>query len=83
MMQPLDDSNTDVKSCFQIARVTRPLMSVGKLCDNGLAVTFNDKQSVVRDKADAQICVFERAPGGLYSCKFRLKRPDPGFPGRG
>ena len=82
-MQPLDDSSVDVKSCFQIARVTRPLMSVGKPCDNGLEVTFNDKQAIVRDKDGAQICSFERAPGGLYLCKFRLKRPDLGFPRQG
>ena len=82
-MRPLEDGTIDVKSCFQIARVTRPLMSVGKLCDNGLEVTFNDKQAIVRDKDGAQICCFERAPGGLYLCKFRLKRPDLGFPRQG
>ena len=82
-MQLLEDGNIDVKSCFQIARVTRPLMSVGKLCDNGLEVTFNDKQAIVRDKDGARICCFGRAPGGLYLCKFRLKRPDLGFPRQG
>ena len=29
-----------------------------------------------------QVCTFERAPGGLYLGKFRLKSPSPGFAGR-
>jgi len=83
-LEPLDDPATSLSSCFQIARVTRPLMSVGKICDNGCKVEFDDTQAIVRDKAGVQICVFERKPGGgLYVCKFRLKSPSPGFAGRG
>ena len=82
-MQPLQDSSVDMQSCFQTARVTRPLMSVGKMCDNGLEVTFNDKRAIVRDKDGAQVCVFERAPGGLYLGKFRLKCPSQGFTRQG
>ena len=54
-METLNDENVAMKSCFQIARVTRPLMSVGKMCDNGLEVTFNDLRATVRDKDGAQI----------------------------
>ena len=54
-------------------------MSVGKMCDNGLEVTFDDVKAVVRDKNGVQICVFERKPGGLYLGKFRLKCPKSGF----
>ena len=82
-MQPMGDATVDMRSCFQIARVTRPLMSVGKMCDNGLTVTFDDKQAVVKDKDGLAVCTFERAPGGLYLGKFRLKNPSPGFAGRG
>ena len=49
-MQPMDDPSVDVRGCFQIARVTRPLMSVGKMWDNGLTVVFDDKRAVVKDK---------------------------------
>ena len=31
---------SDVQSIFQIAAVTRPLMSVGKICDEGHNVTI-------------------------------------------
>ena len=58
-------------------------MSVGKMCDNGLEVTFDDVKAVVRDKSGAQICVFERKPGGLYLGNFRLKCPRSGFPRQG
>ena len=82
-MQPLNDSSVDMKSCFQIARVTRPLMSVGKMCDNGITILFDDKHAVVRDKGGLEVCTFQRAPGGLYLGKFRLKSPNPDFAGRG
>ena len=82
-MQPMDDSSVAMSSCFQIARVTRPLMSVGKMCDNGLEITFNAERAVVKDKDGLQVCVFERQPGGLYLGKFRLKRPSPGFTRQG
>ena len=78
-LEPLNDSGTPLQSCFQIARVTRPLMSVGRICDNGLKVEFDDKQAVVRDKDGTSVCMFERKPGGLYTCRFRLKSPASGF----
>ena len=37
----------DIKSVFQIAAVTRPLMSVGKICDEGHSVTFYSVMAVV------------------------------------
>ena len=51
------DNTTELKSCFQIARVTRPLMSVGRLCDSGMSVVFNDKQAVVNDAEGQCVCV--------------------------
>ena len=42
------DGSTSLKSCFQIARVTRPLMSVGKICDSGLKVEFTDTKATVK-----------------------------------
>ena len=82
-IQPMFDNTTGLKSCFQIARVTRPLMSVGRLCDSGMQVAFSDKQAVVSHSEGNQVCVFERKPGGLNTCKFRLKRPSPDFVRRG
>ena len=54
-------------------------MSAGRICDNGTKVEFDDKQAVVRDAEGQQVCVFERKPGGLYTCKFWVKSPTPGF----
>ena len=64
IMQPMGDASVDMHSCFRIARVTRPLMSVGKMCDNGLTVTFDDKCAIVKDKDGLAVCTFERASGG-------------------
>ena len=45
-----------------------------------MKVEFDDKMAIVRDPHGAQVCVFERQPGGLYLAKFRLKSPGSGFP---
>ena len=67
----------EVESVFQIAAVTRPLMSVGKICDNGHSITFNAVMAVVTDKSGGEICRFQRQPGGLYIAKLKLKAPTP------
>ena len=38
---PKLDGVNGVTSIFQVAKVTRPLMSVGHICDQGLKVTFD------------------------------------------
>ena len=37
-----DAPGSDVQSIFQIAAVTRPLMSWGKICDEGHEITFSN-----------------------------------------
>ena len=67
-------------SVFQIAAVTRPLMSVGKICDEGHTVLFDDTKAVVCNSEGAEICRFERSPrGGLYVARMKLRNPQ-GFP---
>ena len=70
-----DNGGHNVKSVFQIAAVTRPLMSVGRICDEGHEVTFNAVMAVVKDQKGTEICRFERQPGGLYVAKMKLKNP--------
>ena len=70
---------SDVQSVFQIAAVTRPLMSVGKICDEGHEVTFSNVCAVVRNKDGNELCKFHRDSGGLYVAKLRLRNP-LGFP---
>ena len=70
-----------VKSVFQIAEVTRPLMSVSKVCDQGMRCVFEETHALVIDKKSGkEVLRFERH-GGLYVAKMRLKRPE-GFVGQ-
>ena len=65
---------SDVQSIFQIAAVTRPLMSVGKICDEGHNITFDSVCAVVRSKDGQALCIFHRElSGGLYVAKLKLK----------
>ena len=79
----LSDCNVgrDIQSVFQIAAVTRPLLSVGRICDEGHSITFNDVMAVVHDKEGGEICRFHRNPGGLYVAKLKLRSP-AGFGGQ-
>ena len=73
------EDGTEIKSVFQIAAVTRPLMSVGKICDEDLTVVFQKRAATIFDKEKNVVCIFERSPGGLYVAKLRLKAPASGF----
>ena len=64
------------KSTFQSARVTRPLMSVAKICGNGFRCVFDDKQAKIIDTEGQVACTFERK-GGLYVSRMKLKAPPP------
>lgn len=66
-----------VNSTFQVAKVSRPLMSVGRLCESGMRVIFEKNIAKVEAPGDSVVCVFERQPGGLYTTKFKLKKPPP------
>jgi hypothetical protein len=70
----------DITSTFQVAKVSRPLMSVGRLCDVGMQVLFGKDKARVIAPDGAEVCVFERSNGGLYLCKFRLKKPPNPIP---
>ena len=71
----------DIQSVFQIAAVTRPLMSVGRICDEGHNITFDAVMAVVKSKDGGEICRFHRNPNGLYVAKLRLRSP-AGFGGQ-
>ena len=70
----------NMQAVFQIAAVTRPLMSVGKICDNGHSITFNNVMAVVVDSEGNEVCKFHRNNGGLYVAKLKLRSPQ-GFGG--
>ena len=70
-----DSEGNDVRSIFQTAAVTRPLMSVGRICDEGHEVLFNNVAAVVRDSSGDEICRLTRQAGGLYVAKMKLRSP--------
>ena len=77
-----DGPVNSVSSTFHGVKVTRTLMSVGHICDQGLHVVFDKTKAVVTNKEGAEICVFHRCDSGLYISKMKLKRPLPfGGPG--
>ena len=58
----LDESvGRDLSSVFQIAAVTRPLMSVGNICDEGHEVIFRSDMAIVNDPQGSEICRFTRS----------------------
>ena len=65
----------DINSTFQVAKVTRPLWSVGMICDEGFDVKFSKESAVVQTKEGKDVCKFQRK-GGLYVTEFHLK-PEP------
>ena len=65
----------DIESVFQIAAVTRPLMSVGKICDEGHSITFNATMAVVHGADGLELCRFVRNSSGLYVAKLKLRSP--------
>ena len=62
-------------SVFQIAAVHRPLMSVGRICDNGNEVLFTADKAIVRGTDGTELCTFTRSGGGLYVAKLKLSSP--------
>ena len=46
----------DLSLIFQIAAVTRPLMSVGKMCDEGHDIAFDAVHAVDREAGGAELC---------------------------
>ena len=70
-----------LSSVFQVAEVTRPLMSVSRICDQGFVCVFDDVEAKAQTNDGKHVCSFARE-GGLYVAKLKLKRPDLGQPAR-
>ena len=71
----------DIQSVFQFAAVTRPLMSVGRICDEGHSITFDAVMAVVHAKDGSEVCRFQRNDSYLYVDKLKL-RSSAGFGGQ-
>ena len=64
----------DVRLTFQVANVTRPLLSVSKICDAGFVVKFTSEMAIVEDKKGKEVCRFIRRKG-LYIASMKLRNP--------
>ena len=65
-----------LKSTFQIPKISKPLWSVGKLCDAGLKVEFGKAAAIVTHEASGRkVCEFKR-DNGLYIGAMQLRNPD-------
>ena len=57
-----------------MAKITRSLWSVRRICDEEFAVKFTKDDAVVVEKAGKVLCRFN-GKGGLYGIKLRIKNP--------
>ena len=59
------DAGMEAKVLFQLADITRPLMSVSSICDRGNRVLFGRGGGVIQNLTTGQEIPFERR-GGIY-----------------
>ena len=76
------EDDVPINSLFQVADVNRPLMSIGRICDQGHKVcSDSDKAEVINKKTGKVVMTFVRKNGGLYTADFVLKVPRRKNPG--
>ena len=71
-----------MNSDFQVAEITRPLMSASRTRNQDMVCIFEKDPAGVLDTDGNSVARFERN-GGLYTCTMKLRRPedrnDPSF----
>ena len=60
------NSRVIFKSIFQVSKISKPLWSVGRLCDAGYAVTFGKEDVVVKQNGAGKIIGNFPRRNGLY-----------------
>ena len=69
---------------FQVAEVTRPLLSVGRICDRGNQVLFGQNGGVIMNLKTGEVNNFYRDRDGMYQLDFWIRNPrgetNSGFP---
>ena len=62
-------------SCFQVAKVTRPLLSVSRMTESGkITVLCKRDEALVLDENQMTLARFQRN-GGLYTCMMKVRNP--------
>ena len=74
-MKSNGDDGVLMSSIFQVAEITRPLMSVSKICDQDMICIFEKSHARIVDQQNNVVARFERE-GGLYTCTMRLRKPE-------
>ena len=68
-----------VATTFQVANVSRPIMSVDRLCDVGMDMRFKKDRTDVLAPDGGVILSVGRQAGRLYVARLKIKKPAPGF----
>lgn len=71
----VDGKQRLIQSVFQVAEITRPLMSVSRITDLGLKCVFGKNKAEVINEKEEILCTFTRK-GGLYTARMKLKAPE-------
>ena len=64
-----------IKSTFQVSKISRPLWSVGKLCDAGYTVQFHKDHAEIKQVATGKVVGTCERKQGLYIGAFQLRNP--------
>ena len=71
-----DKRKVNISSTVQVAEVSRPLMSVSKVCDQGYTCVFTKDGARINDEKGGEVYSFKRV-NGLYVSNMRLRPPGP------
>ena len=76
----LTDGVNLIESTFQVAEISRPLMSVSRVCDMGMERRFKKDEALIVNGEGQTVAWFARH-GGPDIASMRLKPPE-GFQGQ-
>ena len=74
-MKSKDEHGFLMSSVFQVAEITRPLLSVSRICDQDMVCIFEKTHARIIDSKGEEVARFAR-DGGLYTCTMKLRQPD-------
>ena len=71
----MDESGFLMSSVVQVAEITRPMMSVSRICDQDMVCVFEKTHARVLD-SDGNVVARLDCGGGLYACTMKFRRPE-------
>ena len=70
------EATAQLASTFHVADLTKPLVSVSQIREQGFRCVLEGPQSLVINSSVETVCRFDRS-GQLYTAKMILKTPEP------